>query len=1080
MNHKNSSAALLVALFVLSFPLFAQTNVDRLTAGLDSLGALSFDNWKVSPDLKQLGTLTGDPTQPGFDDSRWNTLKFEERIYPDSCWLRKEVTVPTVILGQPLRGKIRLLVSVDDYGYLWVNGKSRGYFPWDGDFDLTADAAPGQKLTLVIKAVNTGGPLRLIRAQLDAESVAGVQQQIQNLSLSFRVGQKLLSFDTYQTSSNRKVDPGIDNSTIDRSERKRLYDLLQSLAGRIDIGALRSGSVAGFNVSLETVRAQLKPIREFAKRFTLYFDANAHIDAAWLWREKETVEVCKNTFSSVIRMMEQRPEFTYTQSSAAYYDWMQRLEPDLFEKIKGRVKDGRWEIIGGMWVEPDCNIPSGESWARHLLYANRYFMKNFGTTATIGWNPDSFGYNLNIPEFYANAGINAFITQKIGWNETNVFPYRLFWWESPDGSRILSYFPFDYVNTVEDAFRLVDWLRQFDANTGFRKMLILFGVGDHGGGPSLDMLQRIDRLASLEIFPTIEHGTAGNYLAWLRSQDLSHVPVWKDELYLEYHQGTYTTQAAMKKFNRSNEVLLTEAERFSTLSTLVGGEYNSTDLGSAWRTLLFNQFHDILPGSGIREVYIDATGEHREAQAIGSFELNKALNRITSRVNTSKIATGTPVVVYNPLSWERKDLVHVPLKPGDGADYAVFDLNGREVVSQTLTRSKYAREVLFVAENVPPLGYATYELREQKPALTASSLKASHLLLENELFRVAIDSATGWVKSIIDKRQGRELLSGFGNELQLLEDLPAAWDAWNIGLTGRIFPSTFRGAEIVENGPLRVVVRLRRDYLKPGVRKEFPTEDFPSTFFTQDVILYNGLDRIDFATDVDWWEDKTMLKVAFSLTVTDTVATYEIPFGTIRRSTQLRNSWEQAKVEVPAARWADVSAADYGVSLLNDSKYGHDIKGNIMRLSLLRSPKWPDATADRGKHSIHYALYPHPGTWKQAATVRRGYEFNYPLIAAVGDRHSGTLPVSKAFVKLSPPALVLTTVKKAEDSNAWVIQWYESAGEKTTATLELPVKPKKAVRSNFLEGDGETLQVKGNTVAVPTGASSVVTIKIDF
>jgi len=1068
------------ALTLVPLALFAQTNVDRVTATLDSLGALTFDNWKVSADLKQLGTLTGDPTQPGFDDSKWNTLKFDQRIYPDSCWLRKEVTVPATLLGQPVRGKIRFLVSLDDYGYLWVNGKSKGYFPWDGDFDLSADAVPGQKLLLVIKAVNTGGPLRLLRAQLDAESVAPIQKQIQDLSLSLRVGQKLLSFDTYQTSSSKKVDPGIDNSTIDKAERKRLNELLQTLAVRLDVGSLNAGNVAGFTTSLESFRTQLKPIREFAKRFTLYFDANAHIDAAWLWREKETIEVCKNTFSSVIRMMEQRPEFTYTQSSAAYYDWMQRLEPTLFEKIRSRVKDGRWEIIGGMWVEPDCNLPSGESWARQLLYANRYFTKNFGTTATIGWNPDSFGYNLNMPEFYANAGIDAFITQKIGWNGTNVFPHRLFWWESPDGSRILSYFPFDYVNTVDDPLRLVDWLRQYDANTGFRKMMVLFGVGDHGGGPSLEMLQRIDRLASLEIFPTIEHGTAGNYLSWLRSQDLSHVPVWKDELYLEYHQGTYTTQAAMKKFNRAEEVLLTEAERFSALSTIVGGTYNAADLGSAWRTFLLNQFHDILPGSSIREVYIDATAEHHEVQAIGSHELNKALSRIAARVNTSKTQKGTPVVVFNPLSWDRKDLVRVPLKDGDANEYTVFDQKGNEVASQSLATSTYAREVLFVADNVPSMGYATYELRAQKPVATSSSLKASRLQVENEFFRVGVDSQSGWVSSIVDKRQGRELLSGFGNELQLLEDLPAAWDAWNLGWTGKIFPSTFRGAEIVENGPLRVVLRLHRDYLKPGVRKEFPTEDFPSTFFTQDIILYNGLDRIDFTTDVDWWEDKTMLKVAFPLTVTDTVATYEIPFGTIRRSTQLRDSWEQAKVEVPAARWADVSTSDYGVSLLNNSKYGHDIKGNVIRLSLLRSPKWPDPTADRGKHSIQYALFPHAGTWKQAATVRRGYEYNYPLLAVIGDRHTGTLPASKSLVKLAPSTLVLTTVKKAEDSNAWIVQWYETCGEKTTATLDLPFKLKKVLRSNFLENDGEPLPVKGNSVSVPTGASSVVTVKVEF
>ena len=338
------------------------------------------------------------------------------------------------------------------------------------------------------------------------------------------------------------------------------------------------------------------------KRYTLFFDANAHIDAAWLWRDKETIEVCKNTFTSVLNMMDARPDFTYTQSAAAYFDWMERLYPDVFHRIQQRVKDGRWEIVGGMWVEPDCNLPSGESWMRHLLYAKNYFRNKLGADVKIGWNPDSFGYNGNMPEFYSDAGIDAFITQKIGWNEYNVFPYRLFWWQSADSSRVLSYFPFDYVNTVDNPFQLVDWLRQFDANTGFEKMMILFGVGDHGGGPSDEMIDRIERLKKLDIYPTIEYGTATQYLDWVKNHDLSNLPVWNDELYLEYHQGTFTTQAKMKEWNRRSEVLLTNAEKLSSLASLYGKPYRGNDLEEAWRNVLFNQFHDILPGRAFGKI----------------------------------------------------------------------------------------------------------------------------------------------------------------------------------------------------------------------------------------------------------------------------------------------------------------------------------------------------------------------------------------------------------------------------------------------------------------------------------------------
>lgn len=1070
---------IILPLVLVPLAALSQTNVDRLVKTLDSLTLASFDDWKASPDLKGYQPQS-DPTLPGFNDAGWQMLKLNESIYPDSCWLRKEIVLPEKILGKPVTGSMKLLVSVDDYGYLWINGVSKGYFPWDGEFELTQNAKPGEHFLIAIKAINTGGPLRLLRAQVESEELKPLRTMIENFSLSLRVGQKLLSFDTYQTSSNRRVDPGVDHSTMDKAEKKRLTDLLQSLAAKVDLHSLTEGPLGGFESSLAEIRKQLKPIGDYAKRFTLYFNSNAHIDAAWLWRSAETIEVCKNTFGSVLNMYNARPDFTYTQSAAAYYDWMERLSPDVFKGIQQRVKDRRWEVVGGMWVEPDCNLPSGESWARHLLYAMRYFKQKLGVEVKIGWNPDSFGYNWNMPEFYRNAGIDAFITQKIGWNDTDVFPYRLFWWESPDGSRILSYFPFDYVNEVNNPYQLVDWLRQFEANTGFTNMMVLFGVGDHGGGPSLAMIDRIQQFKALDIYPTVEFGTTASYLAWLRQHDLTKLPVWDSELYLEYHQGTFTTQATMKKFNRSSEVLLTNAEKFSTLSTLSGRRYNGAALEEAWKKVLFNQFHDILPGSGIREVYIDAAETFEQAQEIGKFELAGSLQKITEDVNTSKVRQGTPLVVFNPLSWERTDVVRYEPPAGDDAEYSVLDDQGREIPSQTVREDRYHRTILFIGDKIPSLGYRTYQLRKQKPTKVSSTLSASRSGLENELFRVTIDADSGWVRSILDKRNGGEILSGDGNELQLLADYPKAWDAWNIGLTGVKYPSRFRSVEIVENGPVRVLLRLHHDYLKPGTKKDFPTEDFPTSFFTQDIILYRGIDRIDFKTDVDWWEDKTMLKVAFPLAVADTVATYEIPYGTIQRSTQNRTSWERAQFEVPAQRWADVSSGGYGVSLLNNSKYGYDIKGNTIRLSLLRSPKWPDPTADRGKHSIEYALYPHEGTWREARTVECGYEFNNPLIALAAESHNGSLPLEHSFVQLAPSNLVLTTLKKAEDSGAWIVEWYDAGGIGAEASLTLPMQPRRVLLSNFLEKDGAPLAVEKNVVRVRTKKSSVVTVKVYF
>ena len=1060
-------------------PVKPPTDVDKLVTALDSVSMASFDNWKVSPDVKT-GALPGDPTQVVYDDSKWDVLKLNQKIYPDTVWLRKEIILPEKILGQPLSGPVRFLVTVDDYGYLWVNGESKGFFPWDGDFELTKDAKPGQKFTLVIRACNTGGPLRLIRAQVQSEQAKPLFEAVEDLSLSMRVGQKLLSFDTYQTSSTKKEDPGIDKSKMDKAEKTKLNNLLQDIAAKVDVNGIVSGSPEQFHASVDAIKTQLKPIGNFAKRFTLYFDANAHIDAAWLWRDLETIEVCKNTFTSVLKMMDARPDFTYTQSSAAYYDWMERLYPDVYAGIQKQIKAGRWEVTGGMWVEPDCNLPGGESWARHLLYAKKYFKNKLGADVKIGWNPDSFGYNLNMPEFYINAGIDAFITQKIGWNDTNVFPYRLFWWQAPDESKILCYFPFDYVNEVNDPYRLVDWMRQFEANTGFTKQMILFGVGDHGGGPSNEMLDRIERLKKLAVYPTIEYGNTTDYLKWIKAQDLSTVPTWTDELYLEYHQGTYTTQANMKELNRKSEILLTNAEKFSTLSTTVGGEYHNADLEQAWRNVLFNQFHDILPGSGIRENYIDATEKFDATKVIGDHELNNSLKAIADHVNTSAVKKGTPLMVFNPLAWTRTDVVKVDLGENDRNDYAVFDKSGKEIPSQTIADGKYTRQLMFTATDVPSLGYATYELRKQKPAAKTSDLVVTKNSLENQFFKVTMDTDSGWVKSIVDKRNGKELLSGRGDELQLLEDKPAQWDAWNVGLTGVKYPWKVRRFEIAEEGPLRIVLRVVRDYLKPGVTKDYPTFDYPNTFCKQDIILYSGVDRIDFRTDIDWWEEHTMLKASFPVTVSDSVATYEIPYGEITRSTGMNTSWEKAKVEVPAERWADISGGDYGISLLNKSKYGYDIKGNVMRLSLLRSPDWPDPTADRGKHTIEYSLYPHTGTWREGNTVRRAYEYNNDLIAVAGTAHKGKLPAAQSFVQLAPSNLVLTSIKKAEESNAWIYQWYDAGKTESEAVLTMPQTPKSVMLSNFLEEDGAPVAFEKNVVKVKTGKNGVVTLKVYY
>lgn len=1068
----------------------AGNEVDALVARLSELTLARVEHWKVSDDLKKSGLdEQGDaPAAPSFDDTAWSSYALDARTDHDACWFRRTIVLPAFASGRKVAGKVTLDLGVDDAAEVFVDGVRRAKFGWTGTVELTSDAKPGDRFLVAIRALNTGGPLRLFRAGLSFEdpAMASTRRAVEDLSLSLRVAQKLLSFDTYQTNARRTTDPRIDRSTLDRAEKERLAALLARIAGMVDSAALARGDLARYDASIALVAREIAPIAAFARRFTLHFDANAHIDAAWLWREKETVEVCRRTFASVMNMFRARPDFTYTQSAAAYYDWMERLDPDLFREIKQRIAEGRWEVVGGMWVEPDCNLPSGESWARHLLYGKGYFRDKVGVDVKIGWNPDSFGYHANMPALYARAGIEAFITQKIGWNDTTVFPHRVFWWQSKDGSRVLSYFPFDYVNEVDDPFRLVDWMRQFEANTGFRKMLVLFGVGDHGGGPSLEMIDRIERLKTLLVYPSIEYGTATTYLDWLRAQDLATLPVWTDELYLEYHQGTFTTQAATKAANQRAQTRLGDAETFAALATLTGRTYPAADLQDGWRHAMFNQFHDILPGSSIREVYVDAAARYREVDAIAAHERAGALAALAGAVDT-RAAKGTPLVVFNRLSWTRTDAVAAELPEGDDGPWSVFDARGREVPSQVVAGAgerRYERTLLFVAREVPALGYALYDLRREAPAATVrGELAVAADRAENAFVRVFVDPKTGWLSSVFDRTSGRELLAGPGNELQVLEDRPQAWDAWNIGLTGRRHPTVFRGVEVVENGPVRAVLRVRHDYLEPGTKKEYPTEDFPTSFFTQDIVLWEGLPRVEFRTDADWWEKKTMLKVAFPLAVNAAEArdaTFDIPYGTIRRSTGNTTPAEKGQIEVPAQRWADLSDARGGASVLTVAKHGFDVKGQTIRLSLLRAPIWPDPTADRGHHEMVYALYPHAGAPVEAGTVQRAAELDAPLAAIPTGRHPGRWPARHGFVSIAPSNLVIAGLKKAERGDAWVLRWYDVSGRDSLAVITLPAAPRRAVVSNLLEEDGAEVPVDGTTIRVPTGHDAIVTLKLTF
>ncbi len=1062
------------------------SKVDQICAVLEQELSLQMDEWKYS------NQMFADAWKPNFSDKDWKNIIINEQVYPDSAWLRKQITIPSRILGTKVDGgTIRFLVTVDDAGICWINGEKKGLFKWNGEYVLTEDARPGDKFDIAIKAINTGGPMRLLRAELEWDKVKTLSKEVQSYVTSLKTGQKLLSDDTYLKTGRVKLDTGIDQSTIPKERRIELRSVLDDAVEIVDLKALKKGNLKQFNQTLTQSKNALKPVAAFAKEFTLIYDSNAHIDCAWLWRYLETINIAKNTFQSVLDMMDVRPEFTYTQSQAHLYWWMEKYFPDVLDGIRKRVNDGRWEIVGGMWVEPDCNLISGESWARQLLYGKRYFNEKLSTDVKIGWNPDSFGYNWNMPQFYLDAGIHSFITQKIGWNDTNMFPYRLFWWQSPDGRKLLTYFPNSYVNEIKNPFELVDWMRQFESNTGFRKMLVLYGVGDHGGGPDLEMIDRIEDLRKLTVYPKVEYGTASEYLNWIRKFDLSDIPVLKDELYLEYHRGTYTTQAKTKKQNRECEILLGNAEQLAALAACYDRPYKNFDFFESWQGVMFNQFHDILPGSSIYPVYKDSDEKYAESREIAEHEFETAFDYLNRKINTKVAKDAEPILIYNSLAWPRTDVVELEIEKEENVDYRILNETGEEIPSQVIPAGRHQNKILFIAENVPATGYTVYQIKRGTPKQFSTGLKSSPTELENEFLKITVDKENGQLSSVYLKQAEKEILNGPGNELQLFEDKPDAWDAWNIGL-GEKYPLNFRGMELIESGPVRAVIQVKSDFLKPGVKKSYPTPNNPNSYFVQDIILYQGIDRIDFRTEADWWEEHVMLKVAFDVTAADSVACFEIPFGTIYRPTTMKNDWEKARFEVSQQKWSDLTDAskNFGVSLLNRTKYGGDIHDGVMRLSLLRSPKWPDPVADMGKHVIEYSLYPHQDNWKKAETMRKGYEYNYPLIAKRVESHSGKLPRTHSFVVVEPKNVILNSIKCAEPkvtfspdrsdqtNRVLILRLFEFFGENTHASVQLPFTVRRAVRSNIMEEEFEELTVDKNVVEFEVPANRIMTIKL--
>jgi len=803
----------------------------------------------------------------------------------------------------------------------------------------------------------------------------------------------------------------------------------------------------------------------------IHASGHAHLDVAWLWPLGQTRQKAARTFHNVLRLMEQFPEYHFSQSQPQLYEFIRQDFPELFAVVRRRVAEGRWEPLGGMWVEADCNLSGAESLARQFLLGRAYFREHFGPDAEspVLWLPDVFGYAWALPQLIRQAGLKYFMTIKLGWSDTNRFPYDTFLWQGLDGTRILTHFspvkdagspyPATYNSMASPGEAIGAW-SNFQQKDLQQDLLMAYGFGDGGGGPTREMLENIRAMGEFPGLPRVKQSSVRKFFETIEPLCQSgRMPVWDGELYLEYHRGTYTSQARNKRANRKSEFLLHDAEFLAAWAALLDQSYAypAQAFTDAWRTVCFNQFHDILPGTSIAPVYAESQAQYAQLQAEVAALRDQALEVIADQV-------GADLLLVNPTSFARSDLAFIP---GLSSARLLRD-------SQLLVVQPVEGGLLVNAGGLAPYSVTALQAIAAEVTQPAASVEIQgDAVLENECLRVDFNAA-GDIVRILDKSAGREVLApgAVANQLQAFEDRPRTYDAWEIEASFDDKVWTAEPAESirqVEAGPLRQTLEIQRCILNSKV--------------IQRISLRRGSPRLDFDTIVQWRERHILLKVAFPVEVLAPFATYEIQWGSVQRPTHRNTSWDWARFETCAHKWVDLSEGGYGVSLLNDCKYGHDIHGNVLRISLLRSPTQPDPLADAGEHCFAYSLLPHAGPLDER-TAGEAYALNDPIIAwrRVGEGSGQATIVAglPSLVRADAPNVVIETVKMAADGQGLIVRLYESQRRRGRAVIEMAFPLKGVWETNLLEENQHELAVEGNRVSLDLRPFQIVTLRLDF
>lgn len=826
---------------------------------------------------------------------------------------------------------------------------------------------------------------------------------------------------------------------------------------------------------------------------------HAHIDMNWLWDMAETRKITHDTFRQALAFMKEFPQFTFSQSQAATYQFIERLDPEMFEQIRHCVKEGRWELLGGMVDEGDTNLSSGEALARTFLSGQRYFLSRFGKMAVVGWLPDNFGHIAQLPQMLRLAGMSAFYGHRC---QPQKGPYL---WEGIDGTRVISYSTPTYNGEITSELHKAP--EQYDPE--HQKLLWVYGVGDHGGGPTRHDITRAIFYNTVPGFPKIQFGTAAQFFKSLKA-DLKDYPVYCGERQYVY-EGCYTSIARIKAGNRRCENTLYAAELLNALMAIYGHAYPDQLLAEAWHTVAFNQFHDILCGSAVHESNEASIAAYHMALDKAEEARYSAMRFLAANVPTDP-DRGQPVVVFNPCPMLRTDVVEVelfshcapstvrlsewsdwlmgipeagletkritPLDTGHGplATLAMTDQNGRPVDAQIVAGKSFPHgwrmKVRFISKDVPACGWRVFYAKPTESGLpTNSALKVKGTTIETSWLKVQVDSKTGHVTRIYDKRRKMDVLArgARGNVLKIYMEKPHGMSAWDLGPISQVH--TLDKAEqirVTEYGPVRATIEVWRKWNR--------------SLFIQRIHVYRDLPRVEFEIEAHWFEhggstiDSPMLRVAFPVNVKKGRFFCDTPFAAVERPIDGH--------EVPAQKWVDLSNAAGGVALLNDSKYGHRCDGNVLEITLLRASYEPDPYPDQGPHIIRYAILPHAGDWRKALIAREGLGFNAPILAIeTPPNQKGQFSESGGLMSLSPNNIQLSGVKRAEDDDSLIIRFYESSGMATMAVLTWPRPVRSVKRVNLLEQPMEDVAeaaVDGHTIRVAVRAHEIVTLKISF